>query len=121
MKIRNGFVSNSSSSSFAVFGAAMDSLPEHVLSYRDGPQEAVAKVGLVLVSNPDDMECKYIIGKSPSEMRMEQTLAEFVQQIANEINLLLKQPNEDVDEDEEDVDVPEIIYDIKFYAGTEYN
>jgi hypothetical protein len=94
MKTRNGFVSNSSSSSFAVFGIAVKKIPAW-LNEGDGPYEAADKRGLFFCEEAYDMmpgnkTAKYIIGRSPGEMEWDQTLVAFKSCVADDINSLLQ-------------------------------
>ena len=64
MKIRNGFVSNSSSSSFVVFGQSIDSLSQAEKYIREG-KDVIALVqgweGPILIEIKDLISSKYII------------------------------------------------------------
>jgi hypothetical protein len=108
MKQRNGFVSNSSSSSFCCFGVALNALPEK-LEDAD-PWEVTEKAKLRLyndVCGEDGCDIsQYVIGLEPDEMADTQTLGEFKQQIANAVNRLLKKYGD-----------KEKKYEVKFYSG----
>lgn len=95
MKTRNGFVSNSSSSSFCCFGVALNELPEK-LEEADDPYEVVEKANLCLYSEAEDINsgetiAQYIVGRSPDAMLDTETLGEFKNKISDDINALFKQ------------------------------
>lgn len=90
MKIRNGFVSNSSSSSFCLFGIFISD--DKVSSYIDLKEENdyddidlyyLEDYPNLEVYHPDGFD-GWFIGKSPANMSDNQTLNEFKQEIVNE-------------------------------------
>jgi len=87
MKIRNGFVSNSSSSSFCCFGVVLQ--PKEMEKY---PKN---KWGQVLL--PEDLKLHYqegigcyceeemLVGLEPTDMKDDETLFQFKERIFNEL------------------------------------
>ena len=79
MKIRNGFVSNSSSSSFLIYGICID---ESELEMKDGedPWDAIDRIfeGKFSIDQPYD---SLYIGESWSDIKDDETGAEFKQRI----------------------------------------
>jgi hypothetical protein len=119
MKIRNGFVSNSSSSSFAIFGISIDPFEEIDTEDEDDIGNNADQVDDILgdldlcYSGPEFYDCNkdvedsfYIIGRSPEAMLEGQTLSEFKQQIADDLNTAFKSRNLEITREQ-----------IKFYHG----
>ena len=82
MKIRKSFVSNSSSTSFSIYGVYLpeNKVPEQFREqmYDDGAFEGFS------VNCPPDGDCFYI-GKSPEKCRMDQTMGDFTASIRKDL------------------------------------
>lgn len=87
MKVRSGFVSNSSSSSFLIYGAKFEKAPERV------KQEDVGSLGIEH-GDPDWDDTKYV-GLSWSAIKDDETGAQFKSRIENELKKLF--PDEKLD------------------------
>jgi len=102
MKIRNGFVSNSSSSSFLIYGVYLEE--EEVIKHfgidcvsdpddedydEDEIWEKVEAIGLSYYG-PSEMWDGYYFGESLSECADDQTMGDFKKQIRDEINAKTK-------------------------------
>lgn len=79
MKTRSGFVSNSSSSSFIVFGAYISDKEQEKID-----TDKMEELGYELNCSEDG----YSIGCDPSEMKDEETLLQFKTRIAEEMSQL---------------------------------
>jgi hypothetical protein len=89
MKIRNGFVSNSSSSSFLIWGAR---IAQDTLSYPDGTNECDfvdENDGLVRNAGPND-DYYFYIGRSPSKCGGDETMNQFKARVEAEVKELLQ-------------------------------
>lgn len=75
MKVRNGFVSNSSSSSFVLFGAWTDDEPSQRAELR--------KKGIHWEL---DEESGWCVGVDPDDMDEEETLAEFRKRVSQKLH-----------------------------------
>lgn len=82
-KIRTGFVSNSSSSSFCLLGVGfkpkkfgMSDMPDDIFSYFDENDELLS----IKCCDSDYLD-KYIVGASPNKMKDDQTLYSFKEAI----------------------------------------
>jgi hypothetical protein len=86
MKIRNGFVSNSSSSSFLIFGESFCS--EDFLSKIEdigGYLETLFSNFSIYYGDPNAYERNYYIGRCPSEMKDNEIVGEWKAKIQKEI------------------------------------
>ena len=72
MKTRSGFVSNSSSSSFVLFGTYTDAEVE---------EDVLEEHGLQMFESDEDGPC---IGVDPDEMKSKETLTQFRERIAKQ-------------------------------------
>ena len=104
MKIRSGFVSNSSSSSFCLFGIAVDSCDfsllaeklgihynkdhEYMYEYADIFEEALREKGLDGEFDGECFEYGYI-GFSIHRMKDDETKKEFMDRASSKVNELL--------------------------------
>jgi hypothetical protein len=82
MKIRNGFVSNSSSSSFCIYGACI----EHgsaVLEKIEDVYETAEEQGLY-ANSPEGYD-SWFVGMSPLTMKDEQTMGEFKKNVEEKL------------------------------------
>jgi hypothetical protein len=84
MKVRNGFVSNSSTTSFTIYGTCLSprDLPTNVSDLC----EQAGKVGLEVYEDYDD-ECVYV-GRDPSEIGDEETGKQFKDNTSEKIKNL---------------------------------
>ena len=99
MKIRNGFVSNSSSSSFCIYGAGIETNKlESLLNkldiklkydydedYRYTIDEIAKKIGLRTYGYSD---LGYFIGLSLTQMEMDETMRQFQERIDAKLKLI---------------------------------
>lgn len=84
MKIRTGFVSNSSSSSFLIYGTVIENGElDDVENYYDYLEEKTKDTDLTVISAPDN-ECFYI-GKSWSKVGDDQTGKQFKDEIEKQL------------------------------------
>lgn len=90
MKIRNGFVSNSSSSSFLIYGALFEDINEDTV---ENIEETVEKSNSFLEVErvPEEFD-RIFVGLSWDKVRDDETGLEFKNKIENELNRLF--PNE---------------------------
>ena len=70
MKVRNGFVSNSSTSSFLIFGTYLENSSEDIY------QQFAGVEGIVVHSGPYDEDGVYV-GRCPSTIRHDETGKQF--------------------------------------------
>ena len=82
MKIRRGFVSNSSSSSFCILGSEMDYETYSELEENEDKDlgNVLKEIGLEIVGRYDECYSMYI-GLHPEDMKDEETLLEFKNRI----------------------------------------
>ena len=78
MKIRNGFVSNSSSSSFVIMGVKTTDL--------DTPEKDYKSKLVFEMCGIDNYRDEHFCGAYPNSMKDNETLREFKQRILDEIN-----------------------------------
>jgi len=96
MKIRTGFVSNSSSSSFCIFGTFFTQ--KDLLEYFDIPADTeniiddFEKLGLPYCTGPEYDDGGVYVGRSVMDCKDDQTMGDFKKQIMDEINAKLKKP-----------------------------
>ena len=114
MKIRNGFVSNSSSSSFCIYGTFMsfDEIFERVKdSLSEDELEEIEEDDYMLIEKLEDKlgdfeihQCEgdYWIGKSWTQVGDNETGKEFKENIKTELETLLG-PDVDCDTHEEEI------------------
>ena len=84
MKVRNGFVSNSSSSSFLIWGTPVDRSAVYAVNTDD--DDWVWKCKMAQMPEGDD---NYYFGQCPSTGRDDETFAEFKQRVEFEVTTLL--------------------------------
>jgi hypothetical protein len=94
MKVRNGFVSNSSSSSFLIWGAMVKqsdvAIPDDMEKY-----DFIETTGnLVQYAGPDDDYCFYV-GRCPSECGGDETMNQFKARVEAEAKEFLQKYNVD--------------------------
>jgi len=82
MKVRNGFVSNSSSSSFVCFGIRIN-INDSRLEKSNDDYDYLSSNGLSVY--PESNSDNIIVGLSPNQMKDDQTLGEFKQVIINKL------------------------------------
>jgi hypothetical protein len=80
MKIRSGFVSNSSSSSFCILGKTVTS-EEYDRAYT-----VRAKSQILTTKNSISYEGEHYAGACPEKMKDDETLAQFKQRIVEELH-----------------------------------
>lgn len=91
MKIRAGHVSNSSSTSFCIYGYLIDNLSELSIEgdfdYLFDLEKKFRQNGinLEIVRGIDEYYDQYVIGQSPERMKMDQTRKEFTENIVDEL------------------------------------
>ncbi len=90
MKIRTGFVSNSSSSSFCIYGVYVDNLTRVA---KENLEDSAHKLALYTSYGPDGYEGLFI-GMSWASIQDNQTGGEFKKEIETKINILLGKPTE---------------------------
>jgi hypothetical protein len=88
MKIRTGFVSNSSSSSFCILGK---SISQELYNKIEGRLDASYN-GLITKCAINDWDDSKYIGMNPNKMNNDETLIQFKQRIVLEINKLTDEP-----------------------------
>jgi len=92
MKIRNGFVSNSSSSSFCIFGACFegDKLREVEDKIEDAEfNKQLKDMGLkIIYGNPNNYESEVYIGKSWDSIGGDETGNQFKASISEAVKVL---------------------------------
>lgn len=81
MKMRSGFVSNSSSSSFCILGVEVDSNTYDIIS-----SQRYSKDRKTLLDAQSGISCEdqYIIGFYPGKMKDDETLGQFKDRIVSE-------------------------------------
>ena len=77
MKIRNGFVSNSSSSSFCILGISVDDATYDKVQESD-------KCGIITECGINEGDDSKYIGLNPESMKEEETLSQFKDRIISE-------------------------------------
>jgi hypothetical protein len=109
MKIRHGFVSNSSSSSFCIFGiyvnkeellSAQELLNKGLLKeedfkykcWKEDPSEYISKIGLTVDSMPDDYD-KLYIGNEWTSVKDDETGSQFKERTINALKQVIKNPD----------------------------
>lgn len=88
MKVRNGFVSNSSSSSFLIWGTPVSCSAVYAVSMED--DDWVCNCNMVEMPDGDDY---YYFGRCPSTGRDDETFAAFKQRVELEVTTLLTEHN----------------------------
>jgi len=78
MKIRSGFVSNSSSSSFCIMGVVSDN---ETIDKLESKWEEMNKLGLTTQSGISEYYEEVLLGASVSRLREDETPAQFKQRI----------------------------------------
>jgi len=91
------FVTNSSSTSFCVYGCELFDEQRHDIA------ERCYEIGLEFIE-PDDDYVGYLIGLHPDEMTDDETLGDFKKRVQEKIREIGLEPNE-----------------ISFHSGTMYN
>ncbi len=90
MKTRPGFVSNSSTTSFCVFGIAVS------IDRIDALEEMIDDISLeTFYGDPDSYDRQVYIGKEYSSIADDETMSQFKERISTAIKTLL--PDEDHD------------------------
>lgn len=93
MKIRNGFVSNSSSSSFMIYGGAVDA---SLIDDFEAFEKRADKLGISLWE-PDGYYSIYA-GVSLSDMEMDETRREFEARVKQKLDQLFQKQGVDLEE-----------------------
>lgn len=86
MKIRSGFVSNSSSSSFCMYGKCIRDVGDE---FADIVNSRISEMKLRLNYVMDGEDQLIMIGLSPFDMEMDETKAEFIRDVNDCIGALL--------------------------------